>query len=148
MTDLRIDRRRLPHWRLDDATYFVTWRLARGVGDLDGVERDLVLAAVRHRVRYTLLACVVMNDHVHALVQPMKPMALEDVVRSWKSFTANRLQKGGRAGRVWQPEYFDHIVRNERELEAYATYIATNPFRRWPGIDAYPWLWIAEPAPD
>jgi len=41
-------RRRLPHWRNDEATYFVTWRLARGQAELDSDERDLVAGALTH----------------------------------------------------------------------------------------------------
>jgi REP element-mobilizing transposase RayT len=66
-------RRNLPHWRQEQATYFVTWRLARGQQELDGSERDLVGAAMRKfdAQRCELAAYVVMDDHVHALVTPL-----------------------------------------------------------------------------
>ena len=143
MSELRIYRRRLPHWRIDGSTYFATWCLERGARELDGAERDTILAAVLHfnGLRYLLHACVVMNDHVHVLVEPSEPFQLEELIHSWKSFTANQLQKSGRSGRIWQPEYWDRLLRGDREFDETLTYLANNPFSRW-GIESYPWLWI------
>ena len=137
--------RRLPHWRAAGAIYFVTWCVDRGRPDLDGAERDQVLASLRHfmRVRYDLYAAVVMNDHVHVLVRPRPNVALERIVRSWKSYTARHFHR--RSGRVWQPEHWDRIVRDARELEELVHYIANNPFQRWPEIESYPWLWLCDP---
>ena len=109
--------RRLPHWRADEATYFVTWRLAKSQAELAAGERDVVAAALKHWAgkRYQLAAFVVMNDHVHALLSPIAPHRLEEVIHSWKSFTANRMQRDhGRRGAVWQDEYFDRIVRDQK----------------------------------
>ena len=145
MPDLEIYRRRLPHWRVDGATYFVTWRLDASVPDLHAAERGQILSALLHfnGIRYELYAAVVMNDHVHALVEPAPRFPLEDIVHSWKSFTAHQFRKSGRTGRIWQPEYWDRAIRNELELDEKLAYIASNPFQRWPGIDGYPWIWIA-----
>jgi len=32
-------------------------------------------------------------------------------------------------GKLWQHNYYAHILRNERELQAFREYIATNPVR-------------------
>ena len=137
-------RRCLPHWRLDGATYFVTWKLHDGQPELAADERTLVASALRHfeEVRYRLLAFVVMDDHVHVLVRPKPGVALESVVNSWKSFTTNQLHRLGRRGRVWQVEYHDRIVRSQDELLQKAHYIWTNPQRRWPDGHDYEWVWM------
>ena len=137
-------RRRLPHWRASDATYFVTWRLAKAQSDLNPAERDLVASALARfeGSRYRLMAFVVMNDHVHALVSTMEPYRLESVVHSWKSFTANRMQREhGHRARGWQDEYFDRIVRDEKELLQKFEYIRRNPWTRWPTLEIYNWVW-------
>ena len=78
--------------------------------------------------RYALGAFVVMPNHVHALVQPLGPSTLTSVLHSWKSYTANRLQRhAGLHGKVWQEESFDRLVRDENELVKFQTYIANNP---------------------
>jgi len=137
-------RHRLPHVRVEGAVYFVTWRLRKGQSDLIDGERDYVAAAIWHfdTVRYALHAYVVMNDHVHALVQPSPGWALEDILQSWKSFTTNRMQREkGRRGSVWQDEYFDRAVRDDTEYEQKRDYILHNPYKRWPDIDSYRWSW-------
>ena len=136
-------RRRLPHWRQDGATYFVTWRIAEGAPGLDDDERDLVFEALGHfdGARYDLHARVVMNDHVHVLVTPRAPWHLSQLLHTWKSFTAHAIQKRGRRhGRFWQDEYFDRIVRNEVELLQKLHYIEENPARRFEIEGRYPWL--------
>jgi putative transposase len=143
----RYYRRRLPHWRSSESIYFVTWRLAKTQPELIPLERDLVACALREfdGQRYRLIAFVVMNDHVHALLGVMDDFRLEDVMQSWKSYTANRMQRQfERRGRVWQDEYFDRIVRDEKELEQKFDYIRGNPWARWPQAQAYRWVWPEE----
>ena len=140
-------RRNLPHWRGDDVIYFVTWRLSPAKPELAPAERDVVADAIAHfdRRRYELAAYVVMNDHVHVLVRPMAGYPLQDVVHSWKSYSANRLQRAHRrTGAVWEEEYFDRIVRGEKEFRQTIEYILFNPWKRWPELQEYRWVWASE----
>ncbi len=139
--------RRLPHWRLDGATYLVTWRLLSGIYKLDDDERRLVMGALRYfdGDRCRLFAAVVMDNHVHALVEPLRPWRLEQLTHSWKSYTANRLQRrSGRPweGAVWQDESFDRVIRNVDEFQQKVHYIMNNPFTRWPNLASYAWVWL------
>ena len=63
-------------------------------------------------------------------------------MQAWKSITAHKLRKGA-AGRVWQAEYLDRIVRDDAELEQKTEYVIGNPFARWPSLTFYPWVWAA-----
>lgn len=140
-------RKHLPHWRQDQATYFVTWRLARGQRELDSSERDLVAAAIKifRGQRYEIAAYVVMDDHVHVLLAPLQPYELRSILHSWKSFTARQMQREHkRFGRVWQDEYFDRIVRDDKEFVQKRDYIIRNPWNRWPDIGEYQWVWPLE----
>jgi putative transposase len=137
-------RRRLPHWRSVNACYFVTWRLGPEQPDLTPSQRAFVLDALRHQdaKKYALHACVVMNDHVHALLTPLGTHQLEGIVRAWKSFTSRKMERGLRVpGGCWQAEYFDRIIRDEAELMEKAQYIRNNPRKRWPDLEDYPWVW-------
>ena len=135
--------RNLPHWRIDGATYFVTWRIARDQPDLDATERTIVSEAIRHfdLVRYELLAWVVMNDHVHVVLTPFAAHELGHTMHSWRSYTTHVLHQLGRIGRIWQPEYMDRIIRNEKELQNTVEYVRNNPHARWPDVLDYPWVW-------
>ena len=137
---------RLPHWRIDDggAVYFVTWRLAVGQPSLAPAERDLVAGALAYwdPRGCKLLAWVVMNDHVHVIASPVPGVRLETLLHSWKSYTATRMVRGhGRAGPVWQRGYHDRLVRNEDEFRKFGTYVARNPWNRWPELPSYRWVW-------
>jgi REP element-mobilizing transposase RayT len=137
-------RRRLPHIRIKGATYFVTWRVHTDQPVLCEDERDDIAAAIRHfdNARYILHAYVVMDDHVHVLVRTLPEWRLEEIIQSWKSFTANRMQRNyGRTGSVWQDEYFDRVVRDQKEYERQLDYILHNPNKRWPSLVSYRWAW-------
>jgi REP element-mobilizing transposase RayT len=147
---IQVYRHRLPHWRGDGATYFVTWRVAKNMSELKPEERSLVATTLRHfcGLRYRLDAFVIMNDHVHVLVSPFDGQSLESIVHSWKSFSAHELQRQGfRQGSVWQDEYMDRIVRDEAEFTEKARYIANNPWKRWPGLKDYEWLGLGAESP-
>jgi Rad3-related DNA helicase len=78
--------------------------------------------------RYLLGTFVIMPNHVHALVRPLESHSLSDILHSWKSFTANKINETlDRTGTVWLDESFDCLVRNESQLEKIAAYIRENP---------------------
>jgi REP element-mobilizing transposase RayT len=97
---------------------------------------QMVENALRHfdGDRYLLGSYVIMPNHVHVLVRPAMEHKLPDILQSWKSFTAKEANKLLRqAGEFWQPESFDHIVRNEQQLEKFSRYIQENPVKA--GLD-------------
>ncbi len=78
--------------------------------------------------RYLLDEHVVMPNHVHVLVKPLTGHGLVDILHSWKSYTANQLNRRlARTGQLWQHESYDHIVRNEPPMHAIRRYIRNNP---------------------
>ncbi|MBY0498037.1 MAG: DEAD/DEAH box helicase family protein [Gallionellaceae bacterium] len=96
----------------------------------DEVNAKIVRDALQHfeGQRYVLDEFVIMPNHVHVLVKPMNGHGLPDITHSWKSFTANQINKRlGKTGQFWQHESYDHIVRHERAMEAIRRYIRENP---------------------
>lgn len=80
--------------------------------------------------RYRLLARVVMPNHVHVIVQLLPVWSMSKVLHSWKSFTANAINKlFGRTGSLWQPDYFDRYIRDGQHYDNALRYIAYNPVR-------------------
>jgi len=78
--------------------------------------------------RYNLGAWVVMPNHVHVVVTPHDGHHIRDILHSWKSFTAHKINELlGQTGRFWQHESYDHIARNERALYKIQEYIDRNP---------------------
>jgi len=87
-------------------------------------------SALRHfdGERYDLSAFVVMPNHLHVLFRLHEGQDLAKILHSWKSFTAHEINKAlNQSGPVWQEEYFDLIVRDERHFSKLVEYIANNP---------------------
>jgi putative transposase len=69
-----------------------------------------------------------MPNHVHSVVALTDGWPLDKVVHSWKSYTANAINKQlGRNGDLWMPDYFDVLIRDEHMLEAIVRYTEYNP---------------------
>ncbi len=80
--------------------------------------------------RYLMDSFVVMPNHVHAMFKPAPGIKLEDVIQSWKSFTAKSINKAlGLEGVLWQREYWDRIVRDSEHRANILNYIGKNPER-------------------
>jgi len=56
---------------------------------------------------------------------------LPEIIRALKSFSARRINqlRGIPGATVWQRGYYEHIIRNERQLNRLRNYIETNPLR-------------------
>lgn len=94
--------------------------------------RSYVEGALLHfdDVRYLLDAFVVMPNHVHVLVLPLAGHTLSDITASWKKFAARQINAAlAERGALWQPESYDHIVRDCEQLNSYRKYIANNPVK-------------------
>jgi REP element-mobilizing transposase RayT len=91
---------------------------------------------------------VVMPNHVHGIVWIVGASLVDaqdgattrvaptlgDVVGAFKSITTNAYIRGVEAdnwprfpGRLWQRNYYEHIVRNDDELRRIRQYVADNP---------------------
>jgi Rad3-related DNA helicase/REP element-mobilizing transposase RayT len=106
--------------------------LDRGVGACwlrDDRIGDLVNDALLHfnGERYELLAWCIMPNHVHAVFRAMEGHSLDQILHSWKSFTAHKANGIlNRTGDFWHAESYDHIVRDEQDLIAQTNYVWEN----------------------
>lgn len=90
--------------------------------------------------RYRLFAWCVMPNHVHVVFQPLSDYSLSDILHSWKSFTAKKANKLLlRTGVFWQEEYYDHLVRDDRDLLRCMDYVWNNPEDA--GLKGWKWRW-------
>ena len=105
-----------------------------------------------HGKRYELHAVVVMADHVHLLLTPLRdekgwPYALPTILKWLKGTSARSVNKLlGSSGPVWQEESFDHVLRSQESFEKKLEYLRQNPVRR--GLvkkpEDYKWLWVEQ----
>ena len=103
-----------------------------------------------HDEHYELLAWCVMPNHVHVLVHVWQ-MPLDEIIQSWKRFSATRALKLLRVERrtpirlveivgitpnrssalqsFWQREYWDTFMRDEEQEQKAIRYIENNPVK-------------------
>jgi REP element-mobilizing transposase RayT len=84
---------------------------------------------------------LIMPDHLHAMLAFPHTPGMSECIREWKRLTA-------RVAMIhWQPNYFDHRLRNAQESMETWHYIRRNPVAKnlcaYP--DDWPW-WSALPA--
>ena len=79
--------------------------------------------------RIILDAAVVMPDHLH-LVAALRQGSLSQLMRSLKSYTAKEINSLlNRQGTLWQPQYHDHALRKDEDLDEVVLYTLNNPVR-------------------
>jgi putative DNA methylase len=143
--------RNLPHYQPAGRRLFITFR-KNNRDPLPPQARDAVLQHCLHDhgTRYELHAAIVMPDHVHLLLTPLRdetgwPHSLPRILKSLKGSSARSVNRlSGSSGPVWQEESFDHVPRSQESFEDKREYIRQNPVRR--GLvqrpEDYPWLWL------
>jgi REP element-mobilizing transposase RayT len=67
----------------------------------------------------------------------VKPGSLGAIVRSYKSAVSYRIHKERNATGIWQRNYYEHIIRDEKDLQRITDYIEANPLR-WDEDDENP----------
>jgi REP element-mobilizing transposase RayT len=86
---------------------------------------------------FTLDAFSIMPTHVHMVFSPLpieeksdKYHSLASILHSLKGYTAQEANKIiGHEGGFWAHESYDHVVRDEGELQRIVLYIVNNPVK-------------------
>jgi REP element-mobilizing transposase RayT len=145
--------RNLPHYQKVGRVLFITFCKANQI-PFTPEARDAILEHCLHDhgKRYDLQAAVVMPDHVHLLLSPLRdekgwPYSLPVILKQLKGTSARSVNKlQGSSGPVWQEESFDHVLRSQESFEEKLEYLRQNPVRR--GLvkrpEDYKWLWVKQ----
>jgi len=73
---------------------------------------------------------VLMPDHIHWLFQLQNELPLCKAVQYLKGRSAREIKRlNTNINDVWQEDYFEHCIRDERDLIKQARYIIANPLR-------------------
>jgi putative transposase len=103
---------------------------------------DGVLAAMAYnhdKLVWHCRLCLLMPDHLHAIIAfPCRP-GMKMIISNWKKFVAGTL------GVDWQRDFFDHRLRDHHELQEKTSYILMNPVRKGLCERAEDWVWIYRP---
>ena len=124
------------------------------LNDIGRMVTELWLAIPDHFSNVELGEFVVMPNHIHGIISitnerattiynvgathasPLpgisngpKPGSIGAIVGSFKSATSKRIHDLTNSGghHLWQRNYYEHVIRNERDLQAIYDYILANP---------------------
>jgi putative transposase len=110
-------------------------------------EIDLLRESFKYsktKYEYEIFAVVILPDHLHMLIKPRDFLQYPDIIKTIKThFTKNlpesykresqkevsqsKLNKGEKG--IWQRRYFEHTIRDEKDLERHLDYIHYNPVK-------------------
>ena len=114
--------------------YFVTIvahdRQAKFLDERVAIATVDCLKKLRIEFRFNLYIYCPMPDHFHALIGPGESSrTLGGICGAFKSLSTRGHWKW-HDGKLWQRQFFDHIVRNQQDFEETLEYIRMNPVRR------------------
>jgi putative transposase len=143
-------RGKLPHWRADDVTYWVTFRHRR---DLQDWERNLLLRALLRPEgrKWNLVILCILPGETNLLFTVNestdgRPYELSDIVEKAKTKVGKAITK--KTEERWPPFYqesYDRIIRDAEELESKLLEILESPVKMELVEDPedYDGLWVA-----
>jgi len=88
------------------------------------------LKKLRKLFRFNVYIYCLMPDHFHGLIGPGESVrTLGSICGSFKSLSPREYWSWG-DGKLWQRQFFDHIIRNQQDFEETLDYIRLSPVRR------------------
>jgi len=138
-------RKKLPHaipqWVAEGSWFFIILNcVPRGKNQLCRADTgEAVLAAMKfnhERLIWHCRLCLLMPDHLHAIIAFPREPGMQITITNWKKFIA------GKCGVDWQRDFFDHRLRDHHELEEKTGYILMNPVRKGLCERAEEWMWV------
>jgi S-adenosylmethionine decarboxylase proenzyme len=103
---------------------------------------EIVVESLNHfdEDRYHLFSWCVMPNHVHVVFRAIQKNGLDEILHSWKSYTAKKINRIlGAEGSFWQREYYDHLVRDEADFDRVIRYTLNNPAKA--SLKNWQWVW-------
>ena len=87
-----------------------------------------------------------MPDHVHFFCSAeLDAKALPMFLQAWKQWTGKRMGRELKCrGKVWQEEFFDHILRSSESYSQKWDYVKENPVRAGLVKKSDEWPWQGE----
>ena len=116
--------------RIPDGVYFFTVNLAdrRGTLLVDHIDRlRTAVRTVREERPFKIDAWVVLPDHMHAIWTLHGDD--QDYSGRWRKIKKGFTRAHPGKDTVWQPRFWEHAIRNERDYQAHMDYVHINPVK-------------------
>jgi len=129
------------------------------LSSMGDIVEEAMRKSVEQRENVLLDSYVIMPNHAHVIIhigscrdvplarldQPTKRDApggrlykgtLGEIVNQMKAWSTKRIRQSHDNRFQWQPRFYDHIIRNDQDLEKHRLYIGINPVK-WPQDEYY-----------
>ena len=112
------------------------------IENIDLLRKSFALS--RNKYNYTLDAIVILPDHFHMIITPQNsneyPKIISHIKRSFLyglnsefreecKLALNYKQHTRQVSGVWQKRFYEHTIRNEKDLYLHRNYILNNPVK-------------------
>jgi len=138
-------------YRQPDRPVFVTIRAAGALVPFrePGITKAVIDALLVNRDRSgcAVYAYCLMPDHVHFVAAPGEGGDVCSLVDRFKSASTRVAWRYGVTGRLWQPRWYDHVVRRDESLVAICEYVLLNPVRARLVARSRDYPWCGQPDP-
>jgi REP element-mobilizing transposase RayT len=134
----KYSKRHLPHIQEEGSIYFITF-CTKNIQYLTKEEQLIVKEHIisGNNIFYKMNSFIVMPDHVHIIMIPIKDYSISRIMSGIKSVSAKKINKYRSeksekliTGHVWQDESYDRIIRDEKELREKMDYILNNSVKK------------------
>lgn len=102
---------------------------------------NLIRAAFKNiKYNFKIIAGCVLKDHIHILIEPENVKDIPFIISFFKQYVSknisnppeqNIIQQRRKEKGVWQRRYYDHIIRDEKDLNRHLDYIHYNPMKHY-----------------
>jgi putative transposase len=85
-------------------------------------------STIKTKAAYDLIAWVILPDHFHVVIDPKRnniSNVLQRIKMSFGFLWRKRMYL--RSGRVWQNRFWDHIIRDQKDMNRHIDYVHFNP---------------------
>jgi len=97
---------------------------------------------------YSIDAICILPDHLHMIIYPINESDYPHIIKSIKTYfskhssliyTTSQSQSKKKERGIWQRRYYEHTIRDEKELERYRNYIHYNAVKHQLSTRAKDW---------
>jgi putative transposase len=87
-----------------------------------------------------------MPDHVHFFCRAeLGAKSLSEFMKQWKEWTSKHIKRAlSLRSKVWQEEFFDHVLRSSESYAEKWHYVRENPVRAGLVVRTEDWPWQGE----
>ncbi len=110
--------------------------LENAVVNLSDIGKIAEKHLIKLQTRYSFIkihSYIIMPNHIHTIIEVLnetdKKEELSRIIQAYKSLVSKECREVLGIYKLFQRSYYDHIIKNEKELEKTVFYIIQNPGR-------------------